>query len=423
MLFLFFLCGLVLTFRTGFIQFKAPLLLWRSLRERKKDRRQSGLSPFEALCAALAGTVGTGNIAGVALALVSGGPGAVFWLWVSAFLGMATKYTEISLSLRYRVRDAEGAFRGGPMYYIKGALGRKWLPLAYVFSASGVAASFGIGNLAQCREISGAAEELFGLSPAVCGFLLSALCIYIVCGGVERLGKLSSALVPVMSLLYLGAGLVLILLRADSLPQVLGDIFSQAFSGRSAMGGTAGYSFGELIRQGFARGIFSNEAGLGSSPIAHAASGEEKGENQAILGVFEVFISSIVFCTVTALAILLSGTGDSLSAESAGGSIAAAAFNAVLPYGTGGLIISLSLIFFAFSSLVSWSYYGRCCLSFFDLPENADGIYCFCFALCCTIGALCPGGMVWELSDALNTLMAVPNLIALLAITSKSRPD
>ena len=272
----------------------------------KKDHG-ANISPFEAVTTALAGTVGTGNIAGVTGAIFTGGAGAVFWMWVAAFFGMVTKYAEIVLAMKFRVKDERGTYHGGPMYYIENGIGKNWKWLAIVFCLLGGFASFGIGNIAQSSEISGALKDLFHLPPIASGILIAIVVGLVTLGGIKRIGKVTSLLVPFMSIFYILAGIVLILMRISDIPSVFGQIFKGAFSLKSVGGGLFGYTIMMAMKQGFARGVFSNEAGLGSAPIAHAASSTEEPCEQAIWGVFEVFIDTIVICSITAFAVLLSG--------------------------------------------------------------------------------------------------------------------
>lgn len=384
------------------------------------------LSPFQAVSTALAGTVGTGNIAGVTGAIFIGGPGAVFWMWVSAFLGMCTKYAEIALAIRFRNKDENGVHYGGPMYYIENGLGKNWKWLAVLFSILGVLASFGIGNIAQGSEIAGAVVSLSGtrnpsaVSLAV-GLVLAAVVAVVVLGGVKRIGQVTSYLVPFMAAFYILAGLALIVLRIDQVPQAFADILSGAFSLRSVGGGAAGYGIMVAMRQGVARGVFSNEAGLGSAPIAHAASSTEEPAEQAIWGVFEVFVDTIVICTITSLVVLLSGLelGETaLAAYSSNGAAAAAAFNTILPGNWGGTLLQISLLFFALSTILSWSYYGGRCLGYLSGNNRVvDMLYKFIFIAVCVVGATGSGSLMWEISDTLNGLMALPNLIALLLLS------
>ena len=417
--------GIYLSIRTGFPQVRRFRYIMRntagSLLRREKEEKGNNISPFQAVATALAGTVGTGNIAGVAGAVFIGGPGAVFWMWLTAFFGMCTKYAEIALAMKYRKRDGEGVYRGGPMYYITGGLGKSWRWLAAVFAVLGALASFGIGNLAQSSEIAGACASLFGMRPMATGLILAALVTVVLAGGVKRIGQITALLVPVMSGFYLLAGLAVILLRLNDVPSALVSIFREAFSLKAAGGGAVGCVIVNAMRQGVSRGVFSNEAGLGSAPIAHAASSTQNPVDQALWGVFEVFFDTIVICTITALTLLLSGFelgSEALAAYPSQGAAAAAAFNAVLPGQAGGFIIQVSLLFFALSTILSWSYYGECCLGYLTRENRTFRLaYRTVFIFLCIAGATGSGRLMWEIADTLNILMAVPNLAALLGLS------
>ena len=390
---------------------------------KKQDSKDHGanISPFQAVTTALAGTVGTGNISGVTGAIFTGGAGAVFWMWVAAFFGMITKYAEILLAMKYRIKDENGVYHGGPMYYIENGIGKNWKWLAVIFCLLGGFASFGIGNIAQSSEISGALTDLFKLPPLASGILIAVVVALVTLGGIKRIGKVTSLLVPFMSVFYIVAGIILILMRITHIPAVFGQIFAGAFSFKSVGGGLFGYTIMMAMKQGFARGVFSNEAGLGSAPIAHAASSTEEPCEQAIWGVFEVFIDTIVICSITAFAVLLSGILDAeggLSAYASKGAAAAAAFNTILPGTLGGKIIELSLLFFALSTILSWAYYGENCWGY--LTKNNQTfilVYKIIFALVCIVGAMGSGTLMWDIADTLNGLMAIPNLIALLMLS------
>ncbi len=390
---------------------------------RKQDAKDHGanISPFQAVTTALAGTVGTGNIAGVTGAIFTGGAGAVFWMWVAAFFGMVTKYAEIVLAMKYRVKDDQGVYHGGPMYYIENGIGKDWKWLGVIFCLLGGLASFGIGNIAQSSEISGALSDLFGLPALISGLLLAIVVALVTLGGIKRIGKVTSLLVPFMSVFYIVAGLVVIVLRITHIPAVFGMIFRGAFSLKSVGGGLFGYTIMMAMKQGFARGVFSNEAGLGSAPIAHAASSTEEPCEQAIWGVFEVFIDTIVICSITAFAVLLSGILDAeggLAAYASKGAAAAAAFNSILPGTFGGKIIELSLLFFALSTILSWAYYGENCWGYLTNNNKAVVLaYKVLFSLVCIVGAVGSGTLMWDIADTLNGLMAIPNLIALLLLS------
>jgi len=396
----------------------------------KKSDKDHGnnLSPFQAVTTALAGTVGTGNIAGVTGAIFLGGPGAVFWMWVSAFFGMCTKYAEIALAMKFRSTDEKGVYKGGPMYYIENGLGKKWKWLAVIFAVLGGLASFGIGNIAQSSEISGAIVGLSGLTGSerastvslIVGIVLAVVVAIVVLGGVKRIGQVTSLIVPFMAIFYILAGLILIVMRITDIPAAFVAIFKSAFSFEAVGGGIFGYAMMVAMRQGVARGVFSNEAGLGSAPIAHAASSTEEPAEQAIWGVFEVFFDTIVICTITGLAVVLSGvlsTPGGLDAFASKGAAAVAAFNMVLPGTLGGTLIQISLVFFALSTILSWSYYGERCWGYLSNNNKVVNIvYKVIFILVCVVGATGSGTLMWDISDTLNGLMALPNLIALIPL-------
>ncbi len=418
--------GVFLTFRTGWIQVRWFGYIMKNTVGslfRKKDTQDHGsnLSPFQAVTTALAGTVGTGNIAGVTGAIFMGGPGAVFWMWVSAFFGMCTKYAEIALALKFRNTDGNGVHKGGPMYYIENGLGKNWKLLAVLFALLGGLASFGIGNIAQSSEIAGAMNGLFGLDPLVSGIILTVLVAVVVIGGVKRIGQVTSLLVPFMSAFYVVAGIVVVLMRITDIPGVLAAIFTSAFSFEAVGGGVFGYAIMVAMKNGFARGVFSNEAGLGSAPIAHAASSTQEPAEQAIWGVFEVFFDTIVICSITAFTVLLSGfelSEASLETFGTTGAAAVAAFNSILPGTLGGTIIQASLIFFALSTILSWSYYGERCWGYLSRDNKVvTSVYKVIFVLFCIVGATGSGQLMWNISDTLNGAMAIPNLVALLALS------
>ena len=417
--------GVYLTFRTGWIQVRWFGYILKNtvgtlFRKSEKDHGNN-LTPFQAVTTALAGTVGTGNIAGVTGAIFVGGPGAVFWMWVSAFFGMCTKYSEIALAMQYRSTDENGVHKGGPMYYIEKGLGKNWKWLAVIFAILGGLASFGIGNIAQSSEIAGAMNGLFGISPLITGIILAVLVAIVLIGGVKRIGQVTSYLVPFMALFYIAAGIIVIIMRVGQIPAAFAAIFSSAFSFEAVGGGVFGYAIMVAMKQGFARGVFSNEAGLGSAPIAHAASSTEEPAEQAIWGVFEVFFDTIVICTITAMAVLLSGMplgADALSNYASKGAAAVAAFNSILPGTLGGTIIQISLLFFALSTILSWSYYGERCWGYITGNNKAiDLIYKVIFILFCIVGATGSGTLMWDIADTLNGMMAIPNLIALLGLS------
>ena len=417
--------GIFLTFRTGWIQVRWFGYIMKntvgSLFSRKGSKDHgSNLSPFQAVTTALAGTVGTGNIAGVTGAIFAGGPGAVFWMWLSAFFGMCTKYSEIALAMKFRDTDASGIHKGGPRYSIENGLGKNWKWLAVIFAILGGLASFGIGNIAQSSEIAGSLNGLFGLEPLVGGIILTVVVGVVVIGGVKRIGQVTSLLVPFMAVFYIIAGIAVIVLRVADLPAAFKAIFTEAFSFKAVEGAIFGIAIMKAMQNGFARGVFSNEAGLGSAPIAHAASSTEEPAEQAIWGVFEVFIDTIVICTITSLAVILSGVLDAGSVDAFGtkGAAAVAAFNEILPGTLGGTVIQISLIFFALSTILSWSYYGERCWGYISNDNKVFvTVYKVIFVLFCIVGATGSGQLMWDISDTLNGAMAIPNLVALLALS------
>ena len=417
--------GIFLTVRTRCIQVTKFGYIMRNTIGKlfKKSGKDHGanLSPFQAVTTAMAATVGTGNIAGVTGAIFIGGPGAVFWMWFSAFFGMCTKYAEIALALKFRSTDDKGVHKGGPMYYIENGLGKKWKWLAVIFAILGGLASFGIGNIAQSSEIAGAMKGLVGLNPLITGIILAVIVAIVVIGGVQRIGQVTSYMVPFMSIFYILAGIAVIVMRVADIPSVFVQIFKGAFSLKSVGGGIFGYAMMVAMRQGVARGVFSNEAGLGSAPIAHATSSTEEPAEQAMWGVFEVFVDTIIICTITALTVLLSGLDLSeaaLATYSSKGAAAVAAFNSILPGTIGGIVIQISLIFFALSTIISWSYYGERCWGYLSNNNKAVSIiYKVIFILICIVGATGSGTLMWDISDTLNGLMALPNLLALLLLS------
>ena len=425
--------GIFLTVRTRCIQVtKFGWIMKNTVGKlfKKSDKDHgANLSPFQAVTTALAGTVGTGNIAGVTGAIFIGGPGAVFWMWFSAFFGMCTKYAEIALAMKFRSTDEKGVHKGGPMYYIENGLGKKWKWLAVIFAILGGLASFGIGNIAQSSEIAGAIVGLAGATGSssastislIVGIILAVVVAIVTIGGVKRIGQVTSLMVPFMAIFYILAGLILIVMRITDIPAAFAAIFKGAFSFKAVGGGIFGYAVMVAMKQGVARGVFSNEAGLGSAPIAHAASSTEEPAEQAIWGVFEVFFDTIVICTITGLAVVLSGLdlgADALAAYASKGAAAVAAFNTVLPGTLGGIIIQISLIFFALSTILSWSYYGERCWGYLSNNSKVVNIiYKVIFIAVCVVGATGSGALMWDISDTLNGLMALPNLIALLLLS------
>ncbi|GMT42480.1 MAG: transporter [bacterium] len=386
-------------------------LLFRAGGE-KGEHDKGDISPLQALTTALSATVGTGNIAGVATAIASGGPGALFWMWMMGVIGMATKFSEIFLSLKFREVGPDGKMCGGPMYYIEKGLGAKWL--AVTFAVCCVAASLGPGNMVQSNSIAAAAKNLFGLQPHVTGAIAATLVGFVILGGIARIGKVTEKLVPVMAMIYVIGGVAILLTHIDRVPGAIYLIVHSAFNPMAATGGFAGAMVSESIRYGVARGVFSNEAGLGSAPIAHAAAITHLPGRQALIGMIGVFIDTIVICTITGLVIVTTGVWDSgLTAVD----LTTHAFGIGLPGpGWGGIIVSVGLILFAFTTFIGWSYYGLQCVEYL-LGLKAALAYRWVFVALIFISADMKVDLIWNMVDILVAVMAVPNVIALLGLS------
>ena len=403
--------GLLLTIETGAIQFRR---LGFALQEvLGKIARGGGgkgdVRPFQAVATALASTVGVGNIAGVATANSLGGPGAVFWLWVSGLLGMATKYAEITVALHYREPDASGTMRGGAMYVLKKGLGMPWLGGAFALLTA--LAAFGIGNMVQANSVADALKATFAVPTWVTGLALAGLTAVVILGGIKSIANVTQWLVPFMALFYLSGAVIVLLMYAHKLPQAFGLIFDGAFSGTAAVGGFAGSTVMLALRYGVARGLFSNEAGLGSAPMVHCAADTDHPVRQGMYGIFEVFVDTLLICTATALVILVTDTWNS---GSTGAALSAKAFETGLPGTFGDVIVTGGLMLFAFSTLLGWSYYGETGIVYL-LGANAAVPYRLVWLVFVYLGATGSLHLIWDIADTLNGLMAIPNLIGLLA--------
>ncbi|MBV1951116.1 MAG: sodium:alanine symporter family protein [Cycloclasticus sp.] len=384
-------------------------LLWRG---RQVSHLEKGeISPFNALMTSLAATIGTGNIAGVATAIFLGGPGAIFWMWITALVGMATKYAEAVLAVNYREQDEKGAYVGGPMYYIKNGLGEKWQWLAFLFALFGSVAAFGIGNTIQANSVADALEATLGVPAWQTGLVMAVLVCAVLVGGVRRIGSVAAKLVPLMGLAYLSAACFIIAQYWDGVPAALLLIVHDAFSGTAAAGGFAGAGVMAAIRFGVARGVFSNEAGLGTAPIAHAAAKTNSPVRQGQIAMLGTFIDTLVICTMTALVIIL--TGSWVSGET-GASLSALAFGRGLP-NYGSYVVSFGLAIFALTTLLGWSYYGERCAEYI-FGVKVIPWYRFLWVLVIPVGAMMDLEFLWLLADVLNGLMAIPNLLALLLL-------
>ena len=420
--------GLLLSVRTGFLQIrKFPYAIRTTLGRmfRKRDAADGAMTPFQAVCTALAATVGTGNIAGVAGAIAIGGPGAVFWMWCSALLGMCTKYAEVTLALHFRQRSAGGNWTGGPMYYIKNGLGRRWQWLAVVYSLFGVLTVFGTGNATQVNTIvtaidaallqhGAAAESALPMLNLIVGILVAMLVALVLLGGIKRIGSVAEKLVPFMALFYVVLALGVVALNAPRLPGVLAAIVGGAFQPGAFTGGVVGSVFLSL-KKGVSRGIFSNEAGLGTGSIAHACADTQKPVKQGMFGIFEVFADTIVICTLTALVILCSGTPVPYGGE-AGAELTISGFTAA--YGSWvSLFTMVALCCFAFSTIIGWGLYGSTCISYLCRTEKVIRPFLVVYSFVAILGATVDLGLLWSIAETFNGLMAIPNLIALLLLS------
>jgi AGCS family alanine or glycine:cation symporter len=404
--------GVLLTVLTGGAQFRyLPLTLKEVLGKlfQRGAAGQGSVSPFQAVATALASTVGVGNIAGVATAISIGGPGALFWLWVSGVLGMCTKYSEIVVALHYREKDASGVMRGGAMYILKNGLGLPWL--GSIFAGLVALAAFGIGNMVQSNSVALSLQDSFGVNPMITGVALVIITGIVIIGGIKRIGEVTEILVPIMALFYLGAGLIILLRFASEIPGAIQLVLEGAFSGTAATGGFAGSTLMVALRVGIARGLFSNEAGLGSAPMVHSAARTDHPVRQGLYGIFEVFVDTILVCTFTGLAIIVTGVWSS---GATGAVLAGAAFSTGLPGTWGNIVVTISLVLFAYSTVVGWSYYGETGVVYL-LGPKAVLPYRMVWLVFIYLGAIGSLHVVWGVADTLNGLMAVPNLIAVLA--------
>ena len=419
--------GLVLSFRTGFLQIrKFPYAMKVTLGRMLKKREASdgALTPFQAVCTALAATVGTGNVAGVAGAIAIGGPGAVFWMWISAILGMCTKFSEVTLAVHFREKNKDGELVGGPMYYIKNGLKKHWHWLAYLFSAFGVLTVFGTGNATQVNTITTAIDSaLFNYNliskdsvstlNLIIGIALAALIALILLGGIKRIGQVTEKLVPFMALMYIVLALGVVILNIGNVPQVFASIFKGAFSPASVTGGAVG-SFFMSMKKGVSRGIFSNEAGLGTCSIAHACADTRKPVKQGFFGIFEVFVDTIVICTLTALVILCSGVSIGYG-DAAGAELTISGFTSVYG-GWVSVFTAIAMCCFAFSTIIGWGLYGTRCIEFL-FGYRANKPFMLVYALVAIVGATMNLGLMWSIAETFNGLMAIPNLIAVFLLS------
>lgn len=390
----------------------------------KKERKKGSVSPFKAMCTALAASIGTGNIAGVSGAIAIGGPGAIFWMWVSALLGMCTKFAEVTLAVNYRERNADGDWVGGPMYYITNGLGKNFKWLACLFAGFGALAAFGIGNMTQINTIAGtintAISGLFATTESeqtiiawFVAIICAIICAFVLLGGIQRLADVCSLLVPVMAVVYITASLIVILVNVTEIPTALSAIVVGAFNPSAVAGGLAGIGIKTALTKGVGRGIFSNEAGLGSAPIAHAAADVTHPVQQGIYGVFEVFMDTIVVCTMTALVVLLGvGVENIAYGTDIGANLTILGFESVFGGGIPGVAVAICLTLFALSTVLAWALYGTRCMEYL-FGHKAAKVYQVIFCLFACIAGTVELSLAWAIADTLNGLMAIPNLIAL----------
>lgn len=419
--------GLILSIRTNFIQirkFGHALKMTIGRIFEKTEASEGSMTPFQAVCTALAATVGTGNIAGVAGAIAIGGPGAVFWMWISALLGMCTKFAEVTLAVHFREKNKYGDYVGGPMYYIKNGLGKNWMWLAYLYVIFGAITVFGTGNATQVNTITTAinsallnyniiGESAVKTSNLIIGIIITLLVAAVLLGGIKRIGKVTEKLVPFMAVLYIILGLGVIVLNIGNVPSVFASIFQGAFNPKAVTGGIIG-SFFLSMKKGVSRGIFSNEAGLGTGSIAHACADTDKPVQQGLFGIFEVFADTIIICTLTALTILCSGIPINYGVD-AGAELTISGF--VATYGNWvSIFTAVALCCFAFSTILGWGLYGARCIEFI-CGEKIIKPFMIAYALIAIVGATADLGLIWGISDTFNGLMAIPNLIALFLLS------
>ncbi len=421
--------GVYLCIRCGFPQFAHFGHIMKNTLGKafeKSEAKEGSVSPFKAMCTALAASIGTGNIAGVSGAIAIGGPGAVFWMWMSALLGMCTKFAEVTLSIKYRQRNEKGDWVGGPMYYIQNGLGKNWKWLASVFAVFGALAAFGIGNMTQvntiCSTVGGAIKNFVpDVNLTVVAWIVGALCavlasiVYL--GGIEAIGDVCALLVPVMAIIYILASIAVIVMNISAVPEAFGAIFKGAFNPAAVSGGLAGVGIKMAITKGVGRGIFSNEAGLGSAPIAHAAADVDHPVKQGMFGVFEVFMDTIVVCTMTAMVVLLGvGVHNIEFGNDIGAQLTVNGFMSVFGDKIPGVVVAVCLTMFAFSTVLTWGLYGTRCMEYL-FNYKAAKVYQIIFCGVMIIGGVIKLQLAWNIADTLNGLMAIPNLIALLLLS------
>jgi len=420
--------GLLLSVRTRFIQIRKFGVAMKNTVGKIFDKTQAkdgSMSPFQAVCTALAGTVGTGNIAGVAGAIALGGPGAIFWMWCSAFLGMCTKFSEVTLAIHFREKNSNGEYVGGPMYYIKNGLSKKWYFLAVLYAVFGVLTVFGTGNATQVNTIVASINSALmsfhiidgtnDKANLIFGIFIAALVAMVLLGGIKRIGQVTEKLVPFMAVLYVILALGVIIMNIEHVPAVFSEIFSGAFSPRAATGGVIGSMFLSM-KKGVSRGIFSNEAGLGTGSIAHACADTDNAVHQGMFGIFEVFMDTIIICTLTGLVVLLAAPGITYG-QAAGAELTISGFTST--YGSWvSIFTAVAMCCFAFSTIIGWGLYGSRCIEFLG-GEKLVRPFLVIYSFVSIVGATINLGLLWDIADTFNGLMAVPNLISLLMLSGQ----
>lgn len=401
--------GIFLTFKLGFLQLRSLPYALKLAFSRNQDKKSEGdISHFQALMTAMAATVGTGNIVGIATAVVMGGPGAIFWMWIAGFFGMATKYGEAILAVKYRVKDENGQMAGGPMYYLEHGLKQKWLGV--LFAIFGALAAFGIGNGTQSKAVADMMNSTFSVPFWITGIALVIFAGLVILGGIKWIGRVTAFFVPIMAAFYIIAGAVVMIINFDLVPGAISTIFAAAFSSEAALGGAVGAA----IRFGVARGLFSNEAGLGSAPIAAAAAKTDMPGRQALVSMTQVLIDTIIICSITGITIVMSGLWKEDGID--GSSLTSDAFGVLLG-DVGPYLITIGLLFFATSTILGWGYYGEKCFQYLVKNPTAVKVYRIVFVLFIFVGATASIDIVWALADVLNGLMAIPNLIGLIGLS------
>jgi len=407
--------GIFLTIRLGFPQFKhtgyALKLIFKGALKKDDSAKEEGeITPFQALTSTLAATIGNGNVAGVATAVAAGGPGALVWMWLTALVGMTTKMCEATMGVKYRIKDKDGALAGGSMYFIKKGLGQAWL--GWLFALFGAVAAFGIGDMVQTNSMALVGNSVFNIPVLVTGIVMAFLTWVVVIGGIKRIGEVTEKLVPFMAFFYIVGALIIIIVKINMLPWALGEIFRSAFSGRAAIGGFAGATVAQAMRFGVARGIFSNEAGLGSASMAHAVAKTPHPARQGTIAMVGVMIDTLIICSMTGIVIVMTGSLETGLTSTA---LTAHAFASVLG-GVGGPIVAIGSLLFGYSTLITWCYYGQQCARYIVGPAIVKP-YAWLFVAFAFAGAVVKVPFVWLLTDMLNGAMAIPNLIGLIFLS------